>query len=336
MSPLSRFLLSLGLVVAVFIAGTVGYIVVEGWSAFQSFYMTVITVATVGFREMGDLSRAGMWFTIGLIIFGVGAVGYAVSSLTALIVGGEIQDIYRGRKMESAIAKLRDHYIICGSGVVGREVALEFQQEKVPFVVVEQNVATSEIRSDPDVLFVEGDATDDEVLQKAGIDRARGLISALREDADNVFVTLTARQLNPRLLIIARASEPGTESKLLRAGADRVVSPYQIGGRRMAFAALRPSVVDFLDVVMGHGPSPLRVEDIPVKAKSLLVGKQVREADIGQRTGAIVLGVQGTAGLCHLSTPGATLATTVIQEGDVLIVLGNESQIDRLKEIASE
>jgi voltage-gated potassium channel len=181
---------------------------------------------------------------------------------------------------------------------------------------------------------VEGDATDDEVLQKAGIDRARGLISALREDADNVFVTLTARQLNPGLLIISRASEPGTESKLLRAGANRVVSPYQIGGRRMAFAALRPSVVDFLDVVTGHGVSPLRVEDIPVKAGSFLVGKQVREADIGQKTGAIVLGVQGSAGLCHLSTPGATLAATVIQANDVLIVLGNETQIDLLKEIA--
>jgi voltage-gated potassium channel len=234
--------------------------------------------------------------------------------------------------MEAALAKLKDHFIICGSGVVGREVSLEFQQEQVPFVVVERNVAASEIQEG--ALFVEGDATDDETLRKAGIDRARGLISALREDAENVFVTLTARQLNPGLLIIARASGPGTEGKLLRAGADRVVSPYQIGGRRMAFAALRPSVVDFLDVVVGHGEASLRVEEIPVKAGAILVGKQVLEADIGRRTGAIVLGIQGAGGPCHLSTPGAALATTVIQAGDVLIVLGNPSQIDQLKAIA--
>jgi voltage-gated potassium channel len=296
--------------------------------------MTVITIATVGYREMGELSRAGMWFTIGLILFGVAAVGFAVSSLTAMIVGGEMRDVFKGRKMESAIAKLQDHYIICGSGVVGREVALELGKAGRRFVVVERNLEASELRSEPGVLFVEGDATDDETLRAAGIDRARGLISALREDASNVFVTLTARQLNPRLLIVSRASEPGTESKLLRAGADRVVSPYQIGGRRMASVALRPSVVNFLDVVTAHGSASLRVEEVAVGAGSPLIGSRVREADIGQRTGAIVLGIQGEAGLCHLSSPGASLASAVIRAGDILIALGDESQVNLLKELA--
>ncbi len=334
MSSLVRFLLSLGLIAVVLVAGTVGYVLVEGWSPFRAFYMTVITVATVGYREMGELSRAGMGFTIVLILFGVAAVGFAVSSLTAMIVGGEIQHVFRGRKMESAIAKLKDHFIICGSGVVGREVALEFQKAGIPFVVVERDLQASELKEEPVVLFVEGDASDDGTLQRAGIERAKGLISALREDASNVFVTLTARQLNPRLLIVSRASEPGTESKLLRAGANRVVSPYQIGGHRMATVALRPSVVDFLDVVMGHGEASLRVEEVSVNPASSLVGHQVRETDIGQRTGAIVLGIQGEAGLCHLSTPGVILSTTVIRSGDVLFVLGNEAQINRLKEIA--
>lgn len=334
MSSLVRFLLSLGLIAVVFAAGTVGYVLIEDWPPFRAFYMTVITVATVGYREMGDLSRAGMGFTIVLILFGVAAVGFAVSSLTAMIVGGEIQHVFRGRRMESAISKLKDHFIICGSGVVGREVALEFQKAGVPFVVVERNLHASELKGEPDILFVEGDASDDETLRRAGVERAKGLISALREDASNVFVTLTARQFNPRLLIISRASEPGTESKLLRAGANRVVSPYQIGGHRMATVALRPSVVDFLDVVMGHGESSLRVEEVSVNPASSLVGRQVREADIGQKTGAIVLGIQGEAGLCHLSSSGATLSTAVIRSGDVLIVLGAETQINRLKEIA--
>lgn len=334
MSPFVRFLLSLGLVALVLLAGTGGYVLVEGWTLFRAFYMTVITVATVGYREMGELSRAGMMFTIVLILFGVGSVGFAVSSLTAMIVSGEIQFLFKGRKMESAIARLREHFIICGSGVVGREVALEFLKAGVPFVVVERDLQVSELKEQPGILFVEGDATDDEALRKAGVERAKGLITALKDDASNVFVTLTARQLNPRLLIISRASEPGTESKLLRAGADRVVSPYQIGGRRMASVALRPSVVSFLDVVMSHGEATLRVEEVPVNPASSLVGRQVREADIGQKVGAIVLGIHGAEGFCHLSTSGATLFTTAIQAGDVLIVLGNEDQIGRLREMA--
>ena len=327
-------MLSLGLLVLVFIGGTLGYILVEGWTAFQAFYMTVITVATVGFQEVESMSSGGRWFTVGLIIFGVGAAGYAVSSLAALIVGSEIQDILKGRKMDSNIAKLNDHFIICGGGVVGKEIAQEFQRAKVSFVVIEHNLEASDMIGTPGVLFVEGDATDDETLIRAGIDRAKGLISALRHDPDNVFVTLTARQLNSELLIVARASEQGTESKLLRAGADRVVSPYQIGGRRMAIAAIRPSVVDFLDVLTGHEDTTLRIEDIQVESESDLVGKQIQESDIVRKTGAIVLGIQGSGGLAHVSSPDETLVTTRIKENDILIVLGNDSQINRLREIA--
>ena len=334
MSPFNQFMLSLGLLVLVFIGGTLGYILVEGWTAFQAFYMTVITVATVGYREVETMSSGGKWFTVGLIVFGVGAAGYAISSLTALIVGGEIQDILKGRKMEANISKLKGHFIICGGGVVGKEIAQEFQRAKVPFVVIEHNLEASDMIGTPGVLFVEGDATDDETLIRAGVGRAKGLISALRHDPDNVFVTLTARQLNSELLIVSRASEQGTESKLLRAGADRVVSPYQIGGRRMAFAAIRPSVVDFLDVLTGHD-DPLRVEDLQVDSGSALVGKQIRETpNIWEKTGVIVLGIQGLGGLHHVATPDEHLAARKINENDILIVLGNDSQINRLREIA--
>ncbi len=253
MGSFVRFTIAFLLLVLLVAGGTLGYSWVEGWSVAESLYMTVITITTVGYGEVRTLSPQGRQFTILLIVFSVVTAGYSVTTLLGFIFEGQIVQLMRGRRMERAISRLSDHYIICGCGVVGKQVALEFRQAGVPFVIVERDPEHSELGRDESVLFVKGDADDDETLIEAGIEQAKGLVSALRQDGGNVFVVLTARQLNPSLMIVARAAEEQTVGKLLRAGADRVISPYQIAGRRMASVILRPSVMNFLDVVVEGG-----------------------------------------------------------------------------------
>ena len=237
--------------------------------------------------------------------------------------------------MQRQIEQLKDHYILCGCGAVGREIVMEFTKAQVPFVAVEKTPEVAEIPRDLDILFVQGDATDEEVLEMAGIHRAKGLIAALRQDPENVFVTLTARQLNPGLQIVARASEKGTESKLLRAGADRVISPFEIAGRRMASTVLQPNVVNFLDIITHGSGLNLRLEEIHLAPASELVGKSLRESDLGRTTGAVIIGVQDHRGQPRI-TPASnvSLSGLALQEGDILIVLGNEEQLGQLEQMA--
>ncbi|MDA0745764.1 MAG: potassium channel protein [bacterium] len=335
MSPVVRFTSAFFLLCMLLIGGTAGYAWIEGWPVWDSLYMTVITITTVGYGEVRPLSSTGQRFTILLLLFSVVTAGYSVTTLLGFLFEGQILHAMRGRRMERTVSKLKDHYIICGCGIVGKEVALELQQAGVPFVIIDRDPEASELGRDESILFVKGNADQDETLLEAGIERAKGLVSVLREDAINVFVVLSARQLNPKLTIVARAAEEQTNSKLLKAGADRVMSPYQLVGRRIASVILRPSIVDFLDVVVGEGDAAMRLEEVKVNAKSSLVGKHLREANIGQQTGAIVVGIQGPDGRPRVDPSAAvTLSGITLSEGDILIALGSADQLGRLKAVA--
>ena len=317
------------------LGGTVGYATIEGWSIGDSLYMTVITVTTVGYGEVQKLSDSGRVFTIGLLLMSIAIAGFSVSTLLSFVFEGQIVQVMRGRRMQRSISNLSDHYIICGYGVVGKEVALELKHAGVPFVVIEQDPESSELGKDESTLFVEGDAEEEDILAEAGIERARGLVAALRQDEVNVFVVLTARQMQPNLMIVARAAEEKTEAKLLRAGADRVISPYQIAGRRIASVIIRPTVMNFLDVVVEGGDVTMRLEEVSVGAGSDMVGKALRDSGIGQRTGAIIIGIHGHDGHARGDRTSETpLSTVVINEDDILIALGSEQHIRTLRAFA--
>jgi len=335
MSPLRRFLLSVSLLAVLSLGGTLGYMLLEGWSAGEALYMTVITLSTVGFGEVRPLSPAGERFTIVFIGLGFAVAGFAVASITAFVVQGELREVMRGRRVDRHIDRLRDHYVVCGCGAVSREIVLGFVRARVPFVVVDISLDAAELPAEREVLALEGDATSEEVLERAGVQRARGLIAALRHDPDNVFVALTARQLNPALQIVARANERGNASKLQRAGADRVISPFEIAGRRMASTVLRPSVVNFLDIVTHGTGVDLHLEAVTVTAESSLVDRTLSDSDLGKVTGCVIVGVNDEGGQPRIA-PGynTNLSKLTVRAGDCFIALGSEEQIGRLEALA--
>lgn len=329
MTPVLRFTIAAVMMVSLLVGGTVGYRMIEGWDWVTSLYMTVITVTTVGFGEVQQLDAAGRYFTMGLLGASILVAGYSVTTLISFLFEGHMVRILKGRRMERALSKLKDHYIVCGGGVVGKEVAAEFKAAGVPFVMIERDPENSELSRDESILFVTGNAEDEVTLEEAGIERAAGLVSVVRQDESNVFVVLTARQMNPKLTIVARAAEERTVSKLLKAGADRVISPYQIAGRRIASVILRPSVVNFLDVIVERGDVTMRLEEVHLSAGSSLIGKRLRESGIGQQTGVVVVGVQSPEGRTRAGAE--TLGAVTLQEGDVLIALGSDEQLEKLE-----
>ncbi|MBN1836939.1 MAG: potassium channel protein [Spirochaetales bacterium] len=331
--PVVRFLIAFVLLTLLVAAGTLGYHWIEGWPLGDSLYMTFITMTTVGFQEVRPLSAQGQHFTIIFLVLSISTFGYSVTVLISFIFEGQIVQAVRERRMKRNVRRIKDHYIICGGGDVGREIAREFQRAKAKFLVVDRNPQASELARDESVIFLEGDASDDEVLIEANIERAKGLIAALPDDEANVFVVLTARQLNPKLMIVSQASERPTFRKLLKAGANRVISPKEIAGQRMASFILRPSLVNFLDVMVGGEELGMRIEEVPVKGGSPLIDKNLREAGIGQHTGAIVVGINGPDGRTRVNPNStSTLSSVTLKEGDVLIALGTEDQLGRLSD----
>ena len=335
MNPLRRCLVSIGLLLLLTVGGTASYMRLEEWPLHDALYMTVITMSTVGFREVATLSEAGELFTVGFILMSLTLVGFVVASITAFVVHGELHDLMKGRRMQRQIEKLEDHYILCGCGAVGQEILREFVRAGVRFVVVEQDPEAAGLPGDVGVPFLEGDATDEDVLERAGIRRAKGLISVLRNDPENVFVTLTGRQLNPGLHIVARSARKATERKLRQAGADRVISPYEIAGQRIASMVLRPNVYDFLDVVVRESGVDLRLEEFHLAGSSELAGHSLRESDLGRTTGAVIVGVQNRDGRPRI-TPASnvSLSGLSLTEGDILIALGNDEQLNQLRRLA--
>ncbi|UCF99624.1 MAG: potassium channel protein [Spirochaetaceae bacterium] len=332
-STLLRFLTAFFLLVLLIVIGTLGYAFIEGWSIGDSLYMTFITITTVGFGEVRPLSAAGQHFTIIFLVLSIGTVGYSVTVLITYVFEGQILNVMRERRMKRAIRHLKEHFIIVGGGNVGREAAFEFKKSKKRFVIVDRNPTQSDLSRDESIPFVEGDAINDEVLMEAGVQRASGLIASLPDDEANVFVVLTARQLNPHLLIVSQAAEERSIRKLIKAGANRVISPKKIAGQRMAAMVLRPNLLNFLDVIVQGGELDMRIEEIRLDSGSPLIEKTLREAGIGQHTGAIIVGINAPEGRVRINpSTTSTLSAVKLGEGDVLIALGNEDQLKRLQE----
>ena len=276
------------------------------------------------------LSSTGRLFTIVLIIVGVGFIAYSAGSIVQFMVEGQLRSILGRKKVEKKISSLRGHYIICGYGRIGSNICHELKERPVPFVVVEHDQKRCEQLSRDEVLFVEGDATQDETLLKAGIQHARGLVTAVTSDTANVYITLTARGLNPDLFILSRASEEGAEKKLRRAGANKVISPYVMGASRMAQAILRPSVVDFIEIATAGKNFELQIEESRVAGDSGLVNKTLITSGIRKEFGVIIVGIKkGDGQMLFNPEP-----TTLIEAGDILITLGEQAAVERLEKVA--
>ena len=312
------------MVVTTIVAGTVGFTIM-GFSVLDALYQTITTITTVGFREVHRFGTAEKLFTIPLVLIGVASALYTFGAVFETVLEGRLSQTVGRRRMNRRISELHDHVIVCGWGRVGQTVGAYVAGRDDDVVVVDRDPART---SGLDLPFVVGDATDDEVLRQAGIGRAKALIAALTTDADNLFVTLSARGLRPDLFIVARARFAGAEPKLEQAGADRVVNPQQIGGARMAAMALQPHVAEFLDVVMHDGSLEFRLEELTIPVGSALEGQSLRQSELRDRTGALVLALREGSG-AFTTNPSAD---TVLHAGQVIIAVGTAEQLDSLEQ----
>ncbi len=307
-------------------AGTAGYMAIEGWSFLDALYMTAITMTTIGFEEVRPLSDSGRVFTILLAISGVGAVFYGGFSLFQFLLEGQLAQLLGVQRMKGRIEALDDHYILCGFGRVGTEIAREFAARDVPFVVVESRPEAIAQARASSRLVVEGDAASDAVLREAGIERARGLLAAADSDAGNTFIVLTAKALRPDLYVVSRAAQPESQPRMLRAGADRTISPYAIAGRRMARSALQPLIVDFIDTLARGGQEEQILAEIEISEESGLGGGTI-EGAMQSAPRAVVLGVQRANGAIQVGPH----SDTALEVGDRLIVLGDEAELEAIR-----
>jgi len=327
-----RLVLSAALIALIVSFGTIGYMGIEEWDFIDSLYMTIITLTTVGFKEVNDLSLSGRIFTIVLLIGGVGTVFYTLGIGAKIIVEGELQEVYGRRRLEKKLKELRDHYIVCGYGRMGKIVARELKHEKLKFAIIEKNGVILDADEKNGTLIIQGDATRDDLLKRVGIEHAKCLISVLPTDAENLYVVLSARGLKPDLLIVARAGEEGSEQKLLRAGADRVVSPYHIGGLRMAHSVLKPAVVDFIEFATKSGNIDLQIEEIIIQEGSQLVNQSLDECGIGRDLGIIIVAIKQKTGEMKFNPT----FRTAMQVGDTLIAVGETSKLAVLEKMAAK
>lgn len=308
------------------VIGTAGYIIIEGWSFSDALYMTVMTVTTIGFREVQPLDDKGRVFTMVLAVTGVGAIFYALVGLFQFLLEGELAAILGVRRMKEKIENMKDHYILCGYGRVGAEIAHEFGHRNVPFVIVETNPTAIGDAHKLGYLVVEGDATTDIALREAGIDRARGLLAASDSDSGNTFIVLTAKTLRPELYVVSRAGRAESESRMHRAGADRVFSPYVIAGRQMAHSALQPMVAEFIDTLATGRTGEKVLAEIDVSGASGLAGQTVHDV-LHTCPSVVVLAVQRPTGEVDVAAPGET----VLKEGDRVIVMGLEDELEKIR-----
>jgi voltage-gated potassium channel len=304
--------------------------IIEGWSLINSFYMAVITLTTVGFGEVEPMSPNGRIFSVMLIFGGVTVLAYGASSTVEYMVSGKALQRFTERQRREMMTTLNNHLIVVGFGRVGREVALNFKLENIPFVVIDNDPASIAEATELGFLTVEGTATEDDVMREAKIEQAKGVVAAAGDDAVNVYVVLTARGLNENLFIIARATDSGSEAKLLRAGADRVTSPYVLSGRRMSSLALRPHVVDFLDFTSKSNILDHSLEEIIVEDGAIIANKTIAQIDLRRRAGANILAIYDANGN-FISNPSAT---TILEPGTRLILLGTDDQLSVTEALA--
>ncbi len=311
--------------------GTLGFVIVEGYPVFDAFYMTLITVSTVGYQEIHPLSHAGRVFNSFVILFGVCVVFFGVGAVTQTIIELELQDKFGKRRRKRVIDGLKDHYIICGFGRVGRHAAFELQRTGAPFVVIDRSDARVEMARQAGMNAVLADSTRDESLRQVGIAKAKGLVSALATDADNVFVILSAKTMNPKLTVVTRASEEEAEQKLRLAGADTVFAPFSMAGHRLAQALVRPHVSTFLDFATTAMGLDVAIEQVEVSGLSEVISKSLRELHLSRDYGVIVMAIRKAGGEMLFNPP----AESTISAGDYLIAMGAIENLQRLEKLVT-
>lgn len=333
MDPIRELRFAVLVVTALIMLGTAGYMLIEHWTFLEALFMTVITLTTIGYGLPKALSQAGTVFTIVLALSGVSivfaVVFWTIGNAVELAATEQMQHMFWRRRMEKTIRGVKDHYIICGYGRMGQAIAAEFRTSGVPFVVVENNPEQLPKLVAERALFVEGDVTDEKVLLAAGVERAKGLIAVAPTGADNTFIVLTAKGINPDIFVVARSVRIEDEPKLRRAGADRVMSPYVLGGKRMAWAVLRPTVVDFLESGVYSEGLQLEMSEVTIGPGSELVGKTIRDSAIREKSGATVIAVKSRKGVLT-SSPSPDVR---VHEGDALIVVGTPQQLEALESV---
>jgi voltage-gated potassium channel len=327
-----RFILIVVAIVTTLTIGTVGFTVIDGYPPFDAFYMSLTTMTTVGYGEIHPLSQAGRIFNSFLIVFGVTTIFIAIGAMTQTIIELEFGDAIGKRRNKRMIDNLKDHYIICGYGRVGRGAAHELRHAGVPFVVVDNNPDRVERAMLAGMLAVAADSTQDETLHLVGIERARGLVAALATDADNLFVLLSAKGLNPQIYVATRAAEEGAEAKMRRAGADAVFAPYAMTGHRLAQSLLRPHVVQFLDFTTKDVGEDIAIEQVRVSGTSEMVSKTIKEMQLRKEVGVIVMAIRKESGEMVFNPP----AETAVQGGDYLIVMGRPGNLRTLETLLAE
>lgn len=328
-----RVFFPLLLISLIILIGIVGFMLIEKFNLLEAFYMTIITVATVGFQEVHPLSAAGRLFTSFLIITSFGTFAYAITSLSQYVLNGEFQLYFKNYRVNTVIQKLENHIIICGYGRNGKQAAQVLKNKKQKFVVIEKSKELFSTLSQTNIdLFVEGDSTQDEVLLKAGIEKARALITTLPIDADNLFIVLSARALNPKLTIISRASDDNSDRKLKTAGADNVIMPDKIGGAHMASLVLQPDVIEFVDFITGQGGDHIKLEEITFDSlPAQFKNKSIKELEIRNKSGANIIGFRTETGE-YIVNPSPD---TIMIANAKLFVLGTSEQISKLKDLFS-
>jgi voltage-gated potassium channel len=317
------------ILMVILLMGSIGYMFLEGWEFFDSLYMTVITITTVGFREVREISEPGRLFTIFLIFSGMGIIAYIVGMVAQVMVDLQVRSIIGRRKLGLTIRSIKDHYVICGFGRIGKVISRELKAKEIPMVVIDNDPETGQILESEEIPFINDDATNEDVLIEAGIARAKGLISVVASDADNLFITMTARGLNPKAFIMARSDDEKSERKLARAGANKVFMPYLIGGQKMAQSITKPAVTDFLEFTVHNRDMGLEMEELLVGEDSRLNGVTLVESGIRQDMDVIFVAIRKKNGEMRFNPSSETR----IESGDTLISLGKVADLERLASI---
>ncbi|SEM05193.1 voltage-gated potassium channel [Syntrophus gentianae] len=324
-----KLLIASFLLFLILVLGTVGYVLIEGWGIIESFYMTVTTISTVGYGDFTPATWQGRLFTVLLVLFGVGTMLYSVSMFAEMMVEDRLKKVLGRGSMENRIERMKNHYIICGFGRMGSLICRELAEEKAPFVVIEKNPDIIQRLEDEGYVYLKGDATDDKSLLRAGIRRAQGVVCVLSTDAENLYTILTSKELNAGIYILSRCEEEVSEHRLLRAGADRVISPYKMGGMRMAMAILKPAMMDFIEITTRRQSLELRMEEMPLSEDSAIIGRSLEAAEIRKSYGLIIVAIKKDSGKMIFNPP----AGYVIEKGDRLIALGEDEDVNRFNQV---
>lgn len=324
----SKLKIALLILFTVFIVGTIGFHFIEKWSFIDSFYVTITTLSTVGYGDFTPRTAEGKFFTVFIIIFGVGTMFYSLVLMAETFVEARLRSLLGRGKLEKTIEKMNNHYIICGGGRIGFLICRELIAGKMPCVVIDNNPEVIQRAQDEGFICFKGDATQDKVLIEAGIKRAKGIVCVLPSDAENLYVILTAKELNQQIYIMSRSEEEESEHRLIRAGADRVMSPYTLGGMRMAMAILRPAMLDFIEITTRRQSLELRMEEISVCKGSPIISLSLEESGIRQRYGLIIVAVKKDSGKMIFNP----MANYIIAEGDRLIAMGEDENVKQFSE----